>query len=87
MITKKSQLLVEKSKKHASDTGSMEVQIASLSAEITRLADHFKTHPKDFSSKRGLLKMVTRRRSYLQYLAKNDKGSYEQLIERLELRK
>lgn len=79
--------LVEQSRQHANDTGSLEVQIVLLTQEILRLSDHSEKNPKDFSSKRGLLKMVMRRRTYLQYLEKNNNQQYKQLIERLELRK
>ena len=69
------------------DTGSPEVQIAVLSAEIAALAEHMKSHPKDFHSRRGLNSMVTRRRQLLAYVKKQDSARYEDLIARLKLRK
>ena len=69
------------------DTGSPEVQIAVLTAEIAALAEHLKTHPKDFHSRRGLNSMVTKRRQLLAYVKKQDNARYESLIQRLKLRK
>ena len=69
------------------DTGSAEVQIALLTAEINDLTDHFKEHPHDFHSKRGLLKKVGQRRSLLKYLYKTDITRYRDLIKSLGLRK
>jgi small subunit ribosomal protein S15 len=69
------------------DTGSPEVQVALLSERIGSLTEHLRTHNKDFHSKRGLLVMVGRRRSLLDYLKKKDQGRYETLIGRLGLRR
>ena len=69
------------------DTGSPEVQVAILTERITNLTEHFKTHSRDNHSRRGLLKMVSTRRSLLDYLKKSDEGRYRQLIERLGLRR
>ena len=69
------------------DTGSPEVQIALLTARINDLNEHFKMHPKDHHSRRGLLKMVGQRRNLLAYLKKCDIERYRSLIERLGLRK
>jgi len=69
------------------DTGSSEVQIALLTERINMLTDHFKTHVKDFHSRRGLLKLVSQRRSLLDYLKRNNVEGYRSLIERLGLRK
>ena len=69
------------------DTGSPEVQIAILTARINDLTDHFKANPKDHHSRRGLLKMVGKRRALLAYLKDTDIESYRNLIERLGLRK
>ena len=71
----------------AGDTGSPEVQVALLTARINDLADHFKNHVKDHHSRRGLLRMVSRRRKLLDYLKRNSADSYRTLIERLGLRK
>jgi small subunit ribosomal protein S15 len=72
---------------HDSDTGSPEVQIALLSNRITYLTDHFKTHAKDHHSRRGLLKLVGRRRRLLDYLKKTNGERYRTVIERLGIRK
>lgn len=69
------------------DTGSPEVQVALLTARINELTGHFKTHVKDHHSRRGLLKMVSRRRKLLDYLKGRNPDSYKSLIERLGLRK
>jgi len=69
------------------DTGSSEVQIALLTERINMLAEHFKAHVKDFHSRRGLLKMVSQRRSLLDYLKRSNVEGYRSLIERLGLRK
>lgn len=71
----------------AADTGSPEVQVALLTARINDLTGHFKVHGKDHHSRRGLLKMVSRRRRLLDYLKRENAESYTQLIKRLGLRK
>ena len=71
----------------ANDTGSPEVQVAILSERINTLTDHFKTHTKDSHSRRGLLKMVSTRRSLLHYLRKTDEARYKALIEKLGIRR
>lgn len=72
---------------HERDTGSPEVQIALLTERINYLTEHFKIHKKDHHSRRGLLKLVSQRRSLLDYLRRNDRERYEKLIERLGLRR
>ncbi len=72
---------------HSTDTGSPEVQVAILSARITYLTDHFKTHKKDHTSRRGLLKLVGHRRRLLDYLKRDDFDRYKNLIGRLGIRK
>ena len=69
------------------DTGSSEVQIALLTGRINMLADHFKSHDKDFHSRRGLLKLVSQRRGLLDYLKRSNVEAYRSIIERLGLRK
>ena len=71
----------------ADDTGSPEVQVAILSERINNLTEHFKTHVKDNHSRRGLLKLVSTRRSLLDYLKKTDEKRYKALIERLNIRR
>ena len=71
----------------ANDTGSPEVQVAILSERINQLTEHFKTHAKDNHSRRGLLKMVSTRRSLLDYLRKTDEKRYKTLIEMLGIRR
>jgi small subunit ribosomal protein S15 len=77
-------------KSHArgdADTGSAEVQVAIMSERIANLTEHFKTHKKDNHSRRGLLKLVSARRSLLDHLKKSDEARYQQLIEKLGLRR
>jgi small subunit ribosomal protein S15 len=69
------------------DTGSPEVQIALLTARINELTEHFKTHVKDFHSRRGLLRLVSRRRKLLDYLKRSDNDQYRKVLDRLGLRK
>jgi small subunit ribosomal protein S15 len=70
-----------------SDTGSVEVQVALLTAQITDLSEHFKVHTKDHHSRQGLLRMVNRRRKLLEYLKADNSDRYRELISRLGLRK
>ncbi|HIW17527.1 small subunit ribosomal protein S15 [Faecalicoccus acidiformans] len=72
---------------HEGDTGSPEVQIAVLTAQINRLTEHFKEHKHDYHSQRGLMKMVGRRKNMLAYLKKKDLERYKTLISKLGLRK
>jgi small subunit ribosomal protein S15 len=72
---------------HGSDTGSSQVQVALLTQRITELTEHFKAHKKDNNSRRGLLKMVSRRRKLLDYLKRSDINEYHQIIEKLGLRR
>jgi small subunit ribosomal protein S15 len=69
------------------DTGSPEVQVAILTSRITTLTEHFKTHKKDNHSRRGLLKLVSQRRSLLDYVKRKDEARYKTLIERLGIRR
>ncbi len=84
--TKKEQI-IKKFKVHDTDTGSPEVQIAILSEEINQLTDHLKTHKKDFSSRRGLLKKIGQRRRLLRYLEKENQEGYDGLVTKLKLKK
>ena len=79
--------LISQYRTHDGDTGSPEVQIALLSNRITYLTEHFKTHAKDHHSRRGLLKMVGRRRRLLDYLKKTDLERYRTIIDKLGIRK
>lgn len=79
--------IVGDNRRHESDTGSAEVQIALLTAKVNHLTEHMKTHKKDFSSRRGLLKMVGKRNSLLKYLSLNAPDRYRQIISKLGLRK
>jgi small subunit ribosomal protein S15 len=79
--------IVSEYRTHEKDTGSPEVQIALLTRRITELTEHLKTHKKDHSSRRGLLKMVGRRNDLLKYLTRVDRTRYQQIIGRLGLRK
>jgi len=84
LTTKKKQNIIKKSQLHDKDTGSPEVQIALLSKRIDELAGHLKSHKKDNSSRRGLIKMVADRRTHLKYLEKNDKGRYEKEFKKIK---
>lgn len=88
MISKelKSQI-IDKYKRDEKDTGSPEVQIAILSERINELTEHLKVHKKDNHSRRGLLKMVGKRRNLLNYLAKKDINRYREIVAQLGLRK
>ena len=79
--------IIAKFKRHESDTGSSEVQIALLSNRIATLTEHFKVHTKDFAGRRGLLKLVSRRRSLLDYVRRTNEESYKNIINVLGLRK
>ena len=79
--------IIEKYARTSGDTGSPEVQVALLTARINDLNEHFKVHPKDHHSRRGLLKMVGQRRNLLAYLKSKDIERYRTLIEQLGLRK
>jgi len=79
--------LVAQYGKNPTDTGLTEVQVAILTSRINELTEHFKTHPKDHHSRRGLLMLVGRRRRLLKYLAEGDVGRYRTLIDRLGLRR
>jgi small subunit ribosomal protein S15 len=79
--------LVKEYAQKAGDTGSPEVQVAILTERINNLTDHFKTHTKDNHSRRGLLKLVSQRRSLLDYVKKKDEARYRTLIEKLGIRR
>jgi small subunit ribosomal protein S15 len=79
--------VVKQFQRAGNDTGSSEVQVALLTERINGLTEHFKTHAKDFHSRRGLLKMVSQRRKLLDYLKQTDVDKYRSVIERLGLRK
>ncbi|MFC1549395.1 30S ribosomal protein S15 [Nitrospirota bacterium] len=81
------QSIIEQYRVHGTDTGSPEVQIAILSARITYLTEHFRTHKKDHHSRRGLLMLVGQRRKLMKYLMSTDKARYEKIRESLKLRK
>lgn len=86
MLDKKiKEKVIEKFKTHAGDTGSPEVQIAILSAEMDDLSKHLATHKKDFSSRRGLLRKVSERRRLLSYLKSEDEKRHAKLVEKLKL--
>lgn len=88
MITReKKDAVVERFRKHDSDTGSPEIQIGILTARITELTDHLRSHKKDHASRRGLLKMVGKRSRLLRYLTREDRQRYQTVIASLGLRK
>ena len=81
------QALIKKYARDEKDTGSPEVQIALLTTRINELTEHLKVHKKDNHSRRGLLKMVGKRRNLLNYLAKKDINRYREIVKKLGLRK
>ncbi len=87
LSTKQKTKLIEKSRTHEKDTGSTEVQVALVSQEITRLAEHLKQHSKDNHSRRGLLGMVARRKKLLDYLRGKDPKRYILTIKKLGLKR
>ena len=88
MITKEmKEAIIKEYETKAGDTGSPEVQVAVLTARINDLNEHLKVHKKDHHSRRGLLKMVGRRKNLMEYLKKNDVNRYRDLVKKLGLRK
>ena len=87
MTKERKQELIETYKREEKDTGSPEVQVALLTERINELTEHLKIHTKDTHSRRGLLKMVGKRRNLLNYLAKKDEDRYKTIVEKLKLRK
>lgn len=87
MTKERKQAIIDEFKREANDTGSPEVQIALLTERIKELTEHLKVHTKDNHSRRGLLKMVGKRRSLLNYLSKKDVERYRAIVEKLSLRK
>ena len=81
------QAIIKEYQKDASDTGSVDVQVALLTARIKHLTEHFQTHKKDHHSRRGLLRLVSQRKKLLTYIKNSDINSYANLISRLGLRK
>ena len=79
--------IMKKFKRHDADTASPEIQVALMTAKINHLTDHFKVHVKDHHSRRGLMKLVGRRRKLLDYLHGEDPKAYKKVIEDLNLRK
>ena len=87
MLEKKKKVeIVNKFGKNKTDTGSTEVQIALLTERINSLTDHLRNQPKDFSSRRGLLKLVGQRRNFMNYLKKRNSDSYGTLSKQLQIR-
>ena len=87
MTKERKQEIINTYKREEKDTGSPEVQIALLTERINELTEHLKVHKKDNHSRRGLLKMVGKRRNLLNYLAKKDEEAYKELVKKLGLRK
>lgn len=79
--------IVKKNQTHATDTGSAEVQIALMTERINTLTEHFKVHKKDFAGRRGLLALVSRRRSLLDYVRRQSEDRYSKIITALNIRK
>lgn len=87
LLPKEKEKIIAESKVHNLDTGSPDVQIALLTEEIKKLLLHLKKHPKDFHSKRGLLKMVAKRRKLLSYLKEEDEKRYNNIVKKIGLKK
>lgn len=87
MTKERKQEIIETYRRDEKDTGSSEVQIALLTERIKELTEHLKVHPKDNHSRRGLLKMVGKRRNLLNYLARTDLNRYRDIAQKLSLRK
>ncbi len=87
LAKEKKQKIITDYKEHPKDTGSAAVQVALLSERINQLGDHFKAHKKDHHSRRGLLSMVGNRRRLLSYLKKEDNKKYQEVLDKLSLRK
>jgi len=85
LATKKKQTIIKKNQIHEKDTGSPEVQVAVISAEIDELAKHLKKHKKDNHSRRGLIKKVADRRAHLKYLERTNKARYNALMKKMDL--
>ncbi len=83
----KKRKIIQDSRIHENDTGSAEIQVSILTERINELTEHLKVHPKDFSSRRGLLKMVGKRSGLLKYLIRTDPSRYQAVITRLGLRR
>jgi small subunit ribosomal protein S15 len=86
LVAEAKRQIVVRNQNHKNDTGSPEVQIALLTTRITELTQHFKTHQKDHSSRRGLLSLVARRRRLLTYLKTNSPERYKRVLEKLSIR-
>jgi small subunit ribosomal protein S15 len=86
LVAEAKRQIVVRNQNHKNDTGSPEVQIALLTTRITELTQHFKTHKKDHSSRRGLLSLVARRRRLLTYLKTNSPERYKRVLEKLSIR-
>ncbi|MFN7088620.1 MAG: 30S ribosomal protein S15 [Candidatus Paceibacteria bacterium] len=87
LVPKEKAKIIQKHSRHEKDTGSSEVQVALFTQEIKKLIRHLKTHPKDHSSRRGLLKIVSKRKRLLDYLKKEEPKRYDSLIKELGLKK
>ena len=87
LTTQEKKKLIDKYKNHDSDTGSADVQIAIFTERIEQLSEHLKTHKKDNHSRRGLLKMVSKRRKLLDYLEKSDPKRYAAVVKKLKLKR
>lgn len=87
LTSRKKQKIIKDYQTHEKDTGSSEIQIALLTKKITELIEHLKQHPKDHHSRRGLLKMVGKRKRFSDYLKKTDSKGYSALVKRLGLKK
>jgi small subunit ribosomal protein S15 len=87
LTSRKKQNVIKDMQSHETDTGSAQVQVALLTRQIKELSSHLKKNPKDNSSRRGLLKMVSKRRKLLSYLALEDESLYQKVVKKLGLKR
>ena len=87
LTSRKKQKIIKEHQAHEKDTGSSEIQVALLTKQLTELIEHLKHHPKDHHSRRGLLKMVGKRKKFLDYLKKTNPKNYSALVKKLGLKK
>jgi small subunit ribosomal protein S15 len=87
IATERKKTVIDAYRRHQADTGSPEVQVALLTERINELSDHFRLHGKDHHSRRGLLRIVSQRRQLLDYLRRTEPARYQELIQRLGLRR
>jgi len=86
LLQEQKQEILSLYQKHSTDTGSSDVQVALLTGRITQLSNHLKLHPKDFASRRSLLKLIGQRKRLLAYIRREDRNRYKELVQKLGIR-